>query len=86
MARKLGRGAANVLTAPLEVARIMQLTGEREGGMASLTVGVMQGFKAFAVREAVGLFEVVTFFTPFPNGFMPLVRPEFVYVDGAWQP
>ena len=85
-ARKLGRGLANVLTAPLELVRVPTLLGENEGGIAALTVGIIQGFKASVIRAAVGVFEAATFFTPFPHGFLPILKPEFVYMHGDWVP
>lgn len=86
MTRKLGRGLANILTAPLELIRVPSLTGQREGGFSMLTVGVLQGFRAAGMREAAGIVEVLTFVTPHPRGFLPLVKPEFVYANGAWAP
>ena len=85
-ARKLGRGLANMLTAPLELVRVPTLLGEDEGGIAAVTVGIVQGLKASAIRGAVGAFEVATFFTPFPHGFLPILKPEFVYAHGDWTP
>jgi len=86
MTRKLGRGLANVLTAPLELIRVPSLTSQRESGFSALTVGILQGIRAAGIREAAGVIEVVTFFTPRPNGFLPLVKPEFVYASGTWAP
>ena len=82
--RKLGRGAANVLSAPLEVIRKPFLVGQADGGVAGATVGVVQGVGAAIIREGAGLMEVVTFWTPFPNDFRPLVTPEFIYANGDW--
>lgn len=84
MAIKLGRGAANLLTGPAEFIRVPSLTASRDGGVAGLTVGLVQGAKAFVVRELAGAFEVVTFFIEIPDGFQPLVTPEFVYAHGDW--
>ena len=84
--RKLGRGAANVLSAPFELIRKPFLVGQSDGGMAGMTVGVVQGLLAAVTREGAGLIEVVTFWTPFPNDFQPLVKPEFIYANGDWVP
>ena len=86
MTRKLGRGAANVVTAPLELIRKPFLVGQDDGGVAGVTVGIVQGVGAAIIREAAGLVEVVTFPVPFPNHFQPLVMPEFVYANGDWVP
>ena len=84
--RKLGRGIANVATGPLELIRVPYLTGQREGGVAGLSVGVVQGAWSFVVRELAGLVEVTTFLVPIPRDFQPLVWPEFVYANGDWAP
>lgn len=86
IARKLGRGVANVVTAPLELIRKPYLVGEEEGGFAGITVGLAQGVKAMAMRELAGLYEVATFCLPIPKEFQPLVYPEFVYAHGDWTP
>jgi putative exosortase-associated protein (TIGR04073 family) len=84
--RKLGRGVANVLSAPLELIRKPFLVGQQDGGLAGVTVGIVQGLGAAVIREGAGLIEVVTFFAPFPNHFQPLVKPEFIYAGGDWVP
>lgn len=86
VARKLGRGVANVATAPLELLRVPYLTSQREGGVAGLSVGVVQGAWSVVVRELAGVAEVTTFLIPLPSNFRPLVRPEFVYANGDWTP
>ena len=84
-ARKLGRGFANVVSAPLEVLRKAYLVGQKDGGLAGMTVGVVQGVSAAIIREGAGIVEVLTFFTPVPVAdFQPLVTPEFVFVNGNW--
>ena len=84
--RKLGRGAANMLTAPLELARKPFLVGETDGGLAAMTVGLAQGVVAAIIREGAGIIDVVTFPVPFPNHFRPLIMPEFLYANGDWVP
>ncbi|MBI4353702.1 MAG: exosortase system-associated protein, TIGR04073 family [Candidatus Omnitrophica bacterium] len=84
--RKLGRGACNVVTAPLELIRAPYLVTQQEGSMAGATVGVIQGVGAVIIRELAGVVEIATFFLPFPNGFHPLIKPEFIYAHGDWVP
>lgn len=84
VSKKLGRGLANVITAPLELIRVPMLLGRREGGLSAVTVGVIRGVGAAVIREGAGLLEAVTCFVPYPKYAAPLVKPEFVYVDGAW--
>jgi len=84
--RKLGRGAANVVTAPLELIRNPYLVSEQDGGLAGITVGLVRGVKDLVVRAVAGVYEVATFMLPVPKGFRPLVSPEFVYAHGDWAP
>lgn len=82
---KLGRGIANVFTAPLELIRTPEMVGRRTGSLAaSVTTGVVQGVWQTLVREVVGIYEVLTFYAEAPKGFPPLVKPEYVWKDGNW--
>lgn len=84
-ARKLGRGVANILSAPLELVRKPVLVGRIDGGFAALTAGLADGLRAFGERELAGMIETATFAFPFPgHDFRPLVEPEFIYANGAW--
>ena len=82
--RKLGRGIANVATCPAELLRTPELVGRREGYIAASTVGVAQGAWRVLQRGATGLFEVATFYAEIPEGYGPLMRPEFVWENGNW--
>ena len=82
--RKLGRGAANVLTSPAELLRTPELVGRKSGTLASLTVGLVQGAWRVIQRAAVGAFEVTTFFLEIPKDYAPIVQPEFVWAHGNW--
>lgn len=84
--RKLGRGLANVATAPLELIRTPYFVEQRDGGLASITVGIVQGVGAVVIRELAGIVETVTFPIPLPKRFAPLIEPEFVYAHGDWAP
>lgn len=83
--RKLGRGLANVVSAPLELLREPSLVSSKDGGLASVTVGVVRGITSAIIREGAGLVEVLTFYMPIPVAdFQPLVKPEFIFVHGSW--
>ena len=82
--RKLGRGVANIATAPLELIRVPSIVNEDEGDIAAVTVGAIQGVGMVVIRALGGAVEVLTFPLPFPNHFEPLVYPEYVYVHGRW--
>ena len=77
--KKLGRGAANVLTCPFELPYRVGEANEESGPFAAITYGILNGFWRMGVRGVVGLYEVVTF--PIP-GYGPIVDdPEFFLED-----
>ena len=82
--RKLGRGVSNIVTAPGELIRMPTLVGREEGGLAAMSVGLSKGLWRGIQREAVGLFEVVTFYSEIPGGFKTIMEPEFIWKDGDW--
>ena len=84
MITKVGRGIANVVTCPLELIRTPTLVGRRQGYLASLTIGVMQGAWRMIERGAIGLFEIATFYAEVPDQFEPIMKPEFVHAHGDW--
>lgn len=77
--RKLGRGIANVVTCPVELLRTPERVGQRDGYLAAMTVGVLQGAWRTLLRGTVGIFEVATFYLDSPNHFEPLITPEFAF-------
>nr|MBP6943473.1 exosortase system-associated protein, TIGR04073 family [Candidatus Omnitrophota bacterium] len=44
-----------------------------------LTVGTIKGLGLGLVRTGAGIYEAVTFPFPIPEGYEPIVKPEFVY-------
>ena len=86
VSRKLGRGLANIVTAPLELIRTPYLVSQRDGAVAGGSVGIVKGLWAAVVRELAGVVETVTCVLPIPKDFQPLVQPEFVYAHGDWVP
>lgn len=85
MARKLGRGVANVATGVLEIPRQMAHTIEQDGIIAGLTVGTVKGVGWAVSRELVGIYEVATFIMPQPDEYGVILEPEFVYNHWEWQ-
>ncbi len=72
------RGLANILTG------VMVLPGEirrywNEGGPGmGLTVGVAQGLSMIVARELIGVFELLSSPTPWPNdNFDPILEPAY---------
>lgn len=82
MLRKLGRGVANVATCPAELFRTTEQTLHREGYIAAMTVGILQGALRTILRGSVGVFEIATFYAEIPPGYKPLIMPEFAFGDG----
>lgn len=81
---KLGRGIANIATCPAELIRTPELVGRRDGYVAALSTGIVQGVFRTVVRGVAGVWEVLTFYAEIPPGFRPLITPEFVYAHGDW--
>jgi len=86
ISRKLGRGVANVVTAPAELIRQPYLVGQQEGGLAAITYGLVKGCWWTLYRALAGLYDAATFYVPIPRGFRSLIYPEFVYAGGEWAP
>jgi len=86
ISRKLGRGVANVVTAPAELIRQPSLIGQQEGGLAAITYGVVKGCWWTVYRAVAGVYDVATFYVPIPRRFRSLIYPEFVYAGGDWVP
>ncbi len=86
VSRKLGRGLANVVTAPLELIRTPYLVSQRDGAVAGGSVGIVKGLWAAVVRELAGVVETATCVLPIPKDFQPLIQPEFIYAHGDWVP
>jgi putative exosortase-associated protein (TIGR04073 family) len=79
--RKLGRGFANVLFGFIEMPNQYTKAVSEHGGAAGITYGVPKGFARWFMREAVGVYEIVTFPVPFPKGYKPVMKPEFPNED-----
>ena len=78
---KLGRGLANVATAPFELIRTPQVMAREQGWGRAIGVGVPYGLWRTVLRAVVGAFEVTTFYAEVPDKYGPLMRPEFVFEE-----
>ena len=74
--RKLGRGFSNVIFGVLEVPQAMVSINYEYGGAAGITWGTILGVKRCVIREAIGLYEICTFW--FRQG--TIVEPEFPFM------
>ncbi len=84
MLHKLGRGIANIATCPGELIRTPELVGRKDGYLAAMTVGILQGAWRTILRGVTGVFEVATFYAEIPKDYAPLMKPEFVFAHGDW--
>ena len=76
-ARKAGRGLAAMTTGFLEVpGNIVRTTRERGAGWG-WSLGFVTGLGKIVVRELVGVFEFVTAPFEVPEGYEPIIEPEF---------
>ena len=75
--RKLGRGFANLLFGVVELPNQYTKAQSEHGGAAGWTYGVPKGVVRWFGREIVGVFEIVTFPVPAPQGYKPIMKPEW---------
>ena len=76
-ARKVGRGLAGMTCGFLEIpGNIVQET-RANGAAQGFTLGLAMGLGKVVVRTLVGVFEFVSSPFPVPEGFEPIIEPEF---------
>jgi putative exosortase-associated protein (TIGR04073 family) len=78
-AKKLGRGVANVLTGWVELPKNIYDTSVEDNPLSGLTIGLAKGVGMTIVRTGAGVYETVTFPFPIPEGYEPVLEPEFVF-------
>ena len=70
---KLGRGASNALGGWLEIPFNIQTRYSQSDTGGSLLTGVAHGLLKAVVRTGVGVYEVATFFLPYPENYAPIL-------------
>ncbi|MBI4341082.1 MAG: exosortase system-associated protein, TIGR04073 family [Candidatus Omnitrophica bacterium] len=70
---KLGRGASNALGGWLEIPLHVGRRYSQSDTAGSMFTGVVHGVLRAFVRTGVGLYEVVTFFLPYPENYAPIL-------------
>jgi putative exosortase-associated protein (TIGR04073 family) len=76
-ARKAGRGLAGMTCGFLELpGNIAKTTRERGAGWG-FTLGFVEGLGRIVVRELVGVYEFVSSPIALPEGYKPILSPEF---------
>ncbi|MCX7017123.1 MAG: exosortase system-associated protein, TIGR04073 family [Candidatus Sumerlaeota bacterium] len=78
---KLGRGIVNTLTGFVEVPKNMAREWRRTDPFTGCIVGFIKGVGWGWGRTWTGIYDVVTFPLPIPEGYVPLMEPEFVLTD-----
>jgi len=78
---KLFRGIANAATGWMEIPKEMSLTWQESGPGIGLTWGFIKGIGYAVARSVAGGYEIATFPLPIPEGYKPLMKPEYVLSD-----
>ncbi len=81
MTSKLGRGLANILTGWVELPKNIYDTSVEENPLAGITIGTAKGVGMTIVRTGAGIYETITFPFPIPEGYKPVLEPEFVFSE-----
>ena len=77
---KLKRGAINTVTSPVEVAREVQMTSEKETMLKGWTIGLVKGFGQGFMRFGAGVVDMLTCPFNWPDEHKgPLLDPEYVW-------
>ena len=79
--KKLERGAINTVTGWLEVPKVIYETSVEENVLSGLTFGFVEGCGLAIVRIGAGIYEVLTFPFEVPEGYVPVLEPEFVFTQ-----
>lgn len=82
-AQKMMRGLANTgLGVVVEVPKTIFYDTLEDGPLYGLTVGILEGLSWGIARTLVGVYEVVTFPFPVPEGYRPIYKPNHPYEPG----
>lgn len=81
---KLGRGLGNTLGGWLEVPLQIQRRYTSKDPVTTFFTGSAVGLVKGAARTAVGVYETVTFFIPYPEQYAPILPPlEYYHRDNT---
>ncbi|MCR4338186.1 MAG: exosortase system-associated protein, TIGR04073 family [Candidatus Omnitrophica bacterium] len=81
---KLGRGAVNIVTCPLEVPKQVLHECKENNPAFAFFPGIIKGAGFAFVRGVSGLWDVVSFPFQQPDNYEPLMKPEMVWEDGGY--
>jgi putative exosortase-associated protein (TIGR04073 family) len=74
---KAGRGLAGITTGFLEIPGNIIHTAQREGAVSGWTNGFAKGLGMCILRPPVGFYELITAPFPAPEGYKPILEPEY---------
>jgi putative exosortase-associated protein (TIGR04073 family) len=80
MGKKLGRGIVNVSTGWVEIPKNIYDTTVESNPFLGITFGTLKGTGMSIVRTGAGAYDILTFLFPIPKDYMPLLKPEFVFI------
>ncbi|MBI1952945.1 MAG: exosortase system-associated protein, TIGR04073 family [Candidatus Omnitrophica bacterium] len=85
---KLFRGIVNAATGWIEIPKHVSLTWQASGPGVGMTWGLVKGLGFAVARSVAGGYEIATFPMPIPEGYRPIMHPEYVLSDlpGSSQP
>jgi putative exosortase-associated protein (TIGR04073 family) len=82
---KFSRGFAGMTLGFLELPGNMVRESDRRGAAEGIPLGFAKGLGMIVVRELVGVWEFVSAPFPAPEGYRPIIEPEYPwdYFDGS---
>ena len=78
---KLFRGMANAATGWMEIPKQIAKTWDEQGPGIGLSWGLLKGVSFAVARSVAGGYEIATFPLPVPEGYKPIMQPEYVLSD-----
>lgn len=79
---KLFRGIANAATGWMEIPKQISQTWQTQGPGPGFTWGFIKGIGWAVARSVGGAYEIITFPFPVPEGYKPIMQPEYVLSSG----
>ena len=78
---KLFRGIANAATGWMEIPKQISITWQESSPGMGASWGLVKGIGYAIARSVGGAYEIVTFPFPIPEGYKPIMQPEYVLSD-----
>src|SRR3989338_6635504 len=73
---KFGRGVTNLLLSPAELVYQPMKMGEDNNALIAIIGGIPKGIVFVPVRAALGVYDIATFFVPYPKDWGYWIEPE----------